>query len=74
MEMTSEMHRGCQITAAAEMPEYWMERLDGEDRMLISAHRRARPHVGVRCCTGESVRMARGAVRDPSYSGDTSMW
>jgi hypothetical protein len=45
-----------------------------EDRMLISAHRRARPHVGVRWCTGEPGRMAAGTVREPSYSGDTSMW
>ena len=68
METTSEIASRLPIIAAAEMPECWMERLDGEDRMLICAHRR----TGARRCAlmhGRTGRMARGAVRDPELFG-----
>jgi len=46
--METTLHRGCQMIGAAEMPECWRKRLDGAHGMLIGAHLRASPHVGVR--------------------------
>lgn len=37
-ETTWGLHRGCQMIGAAEMPECWRKRLDGEHGMLIGAH------------------------------------
>jgi len=44
--METTLHRGCQMIGAAEMPECWRKRLDGEHGMLIGPHLRASPHVG----------------------------
>ena len=49
------------------------ETREREIRMLICAHHRAQPRVGVRGRTATGGGW-RGALPHPRYSGDTSMW
>jgi hypothetical protein len=57
------LHGGCQIIAAVGDAGMSMERLDGEDRMLICAHRCAPPHVGVRWGTANGRGWREGRPR-----------